>query len=221
MEDTVRITTREGIEDTIQTATRDRIEAFGQRITPEGIPTGSHPWESIYSGVKENAAILEKQVIQQEIYIPNRYDSTYGIRATEQQFTREGVETTLETASREGIEEMQEQAMREAAEAMERGRTTGKPNQMHHFATNKSKKYTSQFESIAKKYGLDLDDDWNKELMPHQGRHPYAYHDYVLDNMQKCDRIANGDKTKFLKLYAQMKQKIINNPEMLYKDYWE
>ena len=126
MEDTVQITTREGIEDTIQTATRDRIEAFGQRITPEGIPTGSHPWESIYSGVKENAAILEKQVIQQEIYIPNRYDSTYGIRATEQQFTREGVETTLETASREGIEEMQEQAMREAAEAMERGTVSSK-----------------------------------------------------------------------------------------------
>ena len=126
MEDTVQITTREGIEDTIQTATRDRIEAFGQRITPEGIPTGSHPWESIYSGVKENAAILEKQVIQQEIYIPNRYDSTYGIRATEQQFTREGAEITLETASREGIEEMQEQAMREAAEVMERGRVSSK-----------------------------------------------------------------------------------------------
>ena len=124
MEDTVRITTREGVEDTIQTATREGIETFGQRITPEGIPTGSHPWESIYSGVKENAAILEKQVIQQEIYIPNRYDSTYGIRATEQQFIREGVETTLETASREGIEEMQEQAMREAAEAMESGTST-------------------------------------------------------------------------------------------------
>ena len=126
LEDTIRITTREGIEDTIQTATRDRIEAFGQRITSEGISIGSHPWESIYSGVKENAAILEKQVIQQEIYILNRYDSTYGIRATEQKLTREGVETTLETASREGIEEMQEQAMREAAEAMERGRVSSK-----------------------------------------------------------------------------------------------
>ena len=101
----------------------------------------------------------------------------------------------------------------------ESGNTT-KPNQVHHFATNKSKKYTSQFESITKKYGLDLDGDWNKQSMPHQGRHPYAYHDYVLDNMQKFDRIANGDKTKFLKLYDQMKQKIINNPEMLYKDYW-
>ena len=103
----------------------------------------------------------------------------------------------------------------------ESGSTTGKPNQVHHFATNKSKKYTSQFENITKKYGLDLDDDWNKELMPHQGRHPYAYHDYVLDNIQKFDRIANGDKTKFLKLYDQMKRKIINNPGMLYKDYWK
>ena len=76
-------------------------------------------------------------------------------------------------------------------------------------SNHKSKKYTSQFESITKKYGLDLDGDWNKQSMPHQGRHPYAYHDYVLDNMQKFDRIANGDKTKFLKLYDQMKQKII------------
>ena len=62
--------------------------------------------------------------------------------------------------------------------------------------------------------------DWNKELMPHQGRHPYAYHDYVLDNMQKFNKIAKGDKTKFLKLYDQMKQKIISNPDMLYKYYW-
>ncbi len=52
--------------------------------------------------------------------------------------------------------------------------------------------------------------DWNKELMPHQGRHPYAYHDYVLDNMQKFDKIAKSYKTKFLKLYDQMKQKIIS-----------
>ena len=95
-----------------------------------------------------------------------------------------------------------------------------KPNQVHHIATNKSKKYVQQFNNIVNKYGLDLDDAWNKELMPHQGRHPYAYHDYVLDNMQKFDKIANGDKSKFLKLFDQMKQKIINNPGMLTKDYW-
>ena len=117
-------------------------------------------------------------------------------------------------------EELLELRKQQLGNVGESGTPSTKPNQIHHFATNKSKKYTSQFENIAKKYGLDLDGDWNKELMPHQGRHPYAYHEYVLDNMQKFDKIAKGDKTKFLMLYDQMKQKIISNPNMLYKDYW-
>ena len=96
-----------------------------------------------------------------------------------------------------------------------------KPNQVHHFATNKSKKYTKQFEDITKKYDLELDDAWNKELMPHQGRHPYAYHEYVLREMTKYDNIARGNKEKFLKLYEQLKNKVINNPDMLTKDYWK
>lgn len=96
-----------------------------------------------------------------------------------------------------------------------------KPKQIHHFATNKSKKYTKQFERIAKKYGLKLDDKWNKQLLPHQGRHPYEYHEYVLDSMRKIDAIAQGDTAKFLKLYDKMKQKIIKHLEMLYKNYWK
>ena len=96
-----------------------------------------------------------------------------------------------------------------------------KPNQVHHFSTNKSKKYTARFEKIANKYKLDLDDSWNKELMPHQGRHPYAYHDYMLEQMKKIDTIANGNRDKFLKLYEQLKKKVIDKPEMLTKDYWK
>ena len=46
--------------------------------------------------------------------------------------------------------------------------TTTKPNQVHHYATNKSKTYTPQLEEIANRYGLDLDDAWNKDLLPHQ-----------------------------------------------------
>lgn len=87
--------------------------------------------------------------------------------------------------------------------------------------TNKSKKYTKEFEKIASKYKLDLDEAWNKESMPHQGRHPYAYHDYILQQMNKIDIIANGDRTKFLKLYEQLKNKVMDQPEMLYKDYWK
>ena len=33
--------------------------------------------------------------------------------------------------------------------------------------------------------------------------------------------IANGDRNKFLKLYEQLKKKIIDKPEMLTKDYWK
>ncbi|WP_243643795.1 AHH domain-containing protein [Tepidibacillus fermentans] len=97
---------------------------------------------------------------------------------------------------------------------------TGKPLQKHHYATNKSKKYTPQIEAITKKYGLDLDDVWNIELLPHQGRHPNAYHEYVLSNIRTFDKIAKGDKRKFLRLFEQLKQEIRKNPEMLYKDYW-
>jgi hypothetical protein len=101
------------------------------------------------------------------------------------------------------------------------GTPKAKPEQVHHFATNKSKTYTPQIEKITKQYGLDLDEAWNKQLMPHQGRHPNAYHEYVLENLKQFDAIAKGDKAKFLKLYEKMKQEIINNPDMLYKDYWK
>jgi hypothetical protein len=75
-------------------------------------------------------------------------------------------------------------------------------------------------EAITKKYGLDLDKAWNKELLPHQGRHPNDYHEYVLDKLNTFDKLAKGDKKKFLQLFEQLKQEVRNNPEMLYKDYW-
>ena len=109
----------------------------------------------------------------------------------------------------------------EVSEKLTKGIGKAKPNQVQHFATNKSKKYTKQFEDITKKYNLELDDAWNKELMPHQGRHPYAYHEYVLREMTKYDNIARGNKEKFIKLYEQLKNKVINNPDMLTKDYWK
>ncbi len=99
--------------------------------------------------------------------------------------------------------------------------STTKPNQMHHYATNKSKTYTPQLDEIAKKYGLDLDDAWNKGWLPHQGRHPNAYHEYVLDSMKQFDDIAQGNKEIFLKLFDNLKSNVKSNPAMLYKDYWK
>ena len=96
-----------------------------------------------------------------------------------------------------------------------------KPNQVHHYATNKSKTYPPQLEEIANRYELDLDDAWNKDLLPHQGRHPNAYHEYVLDSMKQFDNIAQGDKDIFLKLFDNLKNNVKSNPDMLYKDYWK
>ncbi len=96
------------------------------------------------------------------------------------------------------------------------------PKQLHHFATNKSKKYLAEFDNLAKKYGLDLDGAWNKELLPHRGRHPYKYHDWVLDNMKKASRKAGKDVDEFLKLFEKtVKKPIRENPELLRKSGWE
>lgn len=95
-----------------------------------------------------------------------------------------------------------------------------RPLQKHHYATNKSKKFTPKIEHITKKYGLDLDDDWNKELLPHLGRHPNEYHEFILSEIKQYDQIARGNQEIFLKLYEELKDKVRNNPDMLYKDYW-
>ena len=96
-----------------------------------------------------------------------------------------------------------------------------KPEQVHHYATNKNKVYTPQFEEITQKYGLDLDEEWNKDLLPHQGRHPNAYHEYVLESMKQFDYIAQGNKKTFIKLYENLKENVKANPDMLYKEYWK
>ena len=101
------------------------------------------------------------------------------------------------------------------------GSTNTKPNQIHHYATNKSKTYTPQLEEVTKKYGLNLDDAWNKDLLPHQGRHPNEYHEYILDSMKQFDDIAQGNKDIFLKLFDGLKENVKNNPDMLYKNYWK
>ena len=130
-------------------------------------------------------------------------------------------EENLSKAQKAQTSKVDDVKLKEDIKELDNGIRSTKPNQVHHFATNKSKRYTKQFENIANKYNLDLDDLWNKELMPHQGRHPYAYHEYVLREMTKYDNIARGDKNKFLKLYEQLKNKVINNPDMLTKDYWK
>ncbi|MFR1022023.1 MAG: AHH domain-containing protein [Roseburia intestinalis] len=120
---------------------------------------------------------------------------------------------------RDAEREMWKNADFEAARNLSQKNST-KPNQIHHYATNKSKTYTHQMEEIAKKYGLDLNGKWNKDLLPHQGRHPNEYHEYVLNSMKQFDEVAQGNVDIFLQLYEKMKAYIKANPDMLYKAYW-
>jgi hypothetical protein len=77
------------------------------------------------------------------------------------------------------------------------------PAQLHHFATNKSSVYMPRMQAIADRYGLRLADAWNTELMPHLGRHPNAYHEFVLDGMETAARQAGSNQVKFLELFEQ------------------
>ncbi|WP_428232814.1 AHH domain-containing protein [Flavobacterium sp.] len=96
------------------------------------------------------------------------------------------------------------------------------PTQIHHFATNKHSKYSKQMAKIIEQYNLKLSGSWNKGALPHLGRHPNAYHDFVLESMQKASMEAGNDKAKFLKLFDQyVKQPVIENPNLLRKSGWE
>ena len=96
------------------------------------------------------------------------------------------------------------------------------PQQIHHFATNKHSYYTVRMSNIAKQFGLDLNGSWNKQLLPHQGRHPHEYHEFVLDGMERAAQEASGRLEIFLDLFNKyVKEPVINNPNLLRKSGWE
>lgn len=54
-----------------------------------------------------------------------------------------------------------------------------------------------------------------------RGRHPNAYHDYMLNSIRKIDNVASGNQSVFLSGFSDLKKEIINNPEMLRKGFWK
>ncbi|MCU0916720.1 MAG: AHH domain-containing protein [Planctomycetes bacterium] len=95
------------------------------------------------------------------------------------------------------------------------------PQQMHHFATTINEVYTPRMQEIAGKYGLDLQGAWNKQLLPHLGRHPNEYHEFVLRNMRQAERLAGSSQGAFLESFdVLVKQPVIQNPELLRKAGW-
>lgn len=57
--------------------------------------------------------------------------------------------------------------------------------------------------------------------MPHLGRHPNAYHRYMLEGIRNIDTVAKGNQSIFLNKFNTFKQTIINNPNMLRKNFWK
>ncbi len=95
------------------------------------------------------------------------------------------------------------------------------PSQIHHFATNKNQKYTPELKKIADEFSLDLDGSWNKQLLPHLGRHPDKYHNFVLREMTRASEGANGSQFEFLRLFDDyVKKPVIDNPGLLRKSGW-
>jgi hypothetical protein len=74
---------------------------------------------------------------------------------------------------------------------------------------------------LLRKYNLDLNGEWNKVLIPHKGRHPNMYHEWILENLRDFDLISLGDTNKFLELFNEIKSRIIKNPDMLGKSFWD
>ena len=75
---------------------------------------------------------------------------------------------------------------------------------------------------IVEKYGLDLNEEWNQEIMQHLGRHPNEYHEFILHTLEQIDAEAAGDTEKFIILFeVRIKQYILRHPELLRKIGWK
>ncbi len=108
--------------------------------------------------------------------------------------------------------------------------TVGLSTQVHHYATNKGR-WEKKFREIANKYGLDLDESWNKEALPFNQKHPPEYHRFVYANMKVADEAGQAvlsmggtlwdARTAFLSTYERfVKAPVRQNPMMLRRGGW-
>ena len=94
--------------------------------------------------------------------------------------------------------------------------------EIHHFFTNKNKQYTKKFNEYFKKYGLSLDDPFNKVYIRHKGSHPSKLWDLMYHRIKRADRYAKGDARLFTTyLQKNIFNTIIQNPDILYKQFWD
>lgn len=92
--------------------------------------------------------------------------------------------------------------------------------QKHHYLTNNNSEYTPKIKEITDKYDLDLDGSWNKEVLPHRGRHAKKYHEYMIEQIRNIDSVANGNVNIFLQEFEVVKTTVRSRPAMMYKAFW-
>jgi hypothetical protein len=109
------------------------------------------------------------------------------------------------------------------------------PQQNHHMATDKTGSWLVQFQAIASQYGLDVSDpsgQWNLFNMPHQGAHPWNYHNWVYQNMVLADEAAWAQypdqadldlrKAVFLDLFDKWVVEVaLHDPTITRAGYWK
>jgi len=74
-------------------------------------------------------------------------------------------------------------------------------------------------------YDLDLEDsahEWNVHQIRHRGPHPAEYHEWVLENLEAANDVADGDREVFLRLFDQwVTQKVLADPTIVRVAYWK
>lgn len=91
--------------------------------------------------------------------------------------------------------------------------------QLHHAVPWKNKTYSPQYRSITDKYGINLK-NWNVNIVnvPHKGRHPHTYHQFIMDRLQMIDNMSTGNSKKFQKYFKKyIIDPIVNDPDILYR----
>jgi len=101
----------------------------------------------------------------------------------------------------------------------------GMPEQFHHMASDKHSEWSPRFRRIADRYGLSITDsarEWNVHEIPHRGPHHPDYHQWVLDNMEAADEVADGDVAVFRDLFSRWVVQVVrSDPTIVRWAYWD
>ena len=118
---------------------------------------------------------------------------------------------------------IQEEITVELYDKMMRRLREGGVGQMHHFVTNKGRIWPARMREITDQFNLDLDGAWNRGFLPdHKGRHADGYHKWVFEKLREAAKYAGNNVDAFIEYFDEtVIDKVLNNPGMIGKDWWD